>query len=219
MPVNHILFRGTFLIVFDCHFADWFQLLSGSQTLSMVLSCSAQDRDSQEVLLRVFVFTCAHDCVSSQVSWLSIQSNGITAVVGPHNPYWTTHTLSVWSLRVCAGAQQSSSQDWRSGWRRKTWRLSTGVWRMRWYIFFLFLLPFYAFSPSYIAHWFSFCAGVEWVSAVPMEAGSGGFRWSLYRRFSFPAALLDAWMVCEGHLHTDRCQRRRSRPLTKHCMS
>lgn len=78
----------------------------------MVLSCSAQDRDSQEVLLRVFVFTCAHDCVSSQVSWLSIQTNGITAVVGPHTILTALRTHLACDLCVCV--QERSSHPART---------------------------------------------------------------------------------------------------------
>lgn len=74
----------------------------------MALSCSAQDHDSQEVLLRVFVFTCAHDYVSSRVSWLSIQSNGITAVVGPHTILTVLHTHLACDLCVCVQERSSS---------------------------------------------------------------------------------------------------------------
>lgn len=56
---------------------------------------------------------------------------------------------------------------------------------------FLFKL-FFPLIKLVHSHSFSFRAGVERVSAVPMEAGPGRFGWSLYRRFSFPAALLDA---------------------------
>lgn len=54
------------------------------------------------------MFTCAHDYVSSQVSWLSIQSNGITAVVGPHTILTVLHTHLACDLCVCVQERSSS---------------------------------------------------------------------------------------------------------------
>lgn len=78
----------------------------------MALSCSAQDHDSQEVLQLVFVFTRSHDYVSSRVKWLSIQSNGITAVVGPHTILSALHTHLACDLCVCV--QERSSHPART---------------------------------------------------------------------------------------------------------
>lgn len=60
------------------------------------------------------------------------------------------------------------------------------------YVLLFLLFNALFFSLIKLIHSLSFCAGVERVSAVPMEAGSGGFGWTLYRWFPFPAALLDA---------------------------
>lgn len=113
--------------MFECQIVSLVcQLLSGSRvsenTLSVALSCSAQDRDSQEVLLKS---VCVHMIVCHHVSGLSIQSNGITAVVGPHTIptvlHTHTHSHSLLacelSLCVCAGDQdgEGRSEDCQRG--------------------------------------------------------------------------------------------------------
>ncbi len=94
------------------------QLLSGSRvsenTLNVALSCSAQDRDSQKVLLRVFVCTwlCVISCqrVVNPIQWYDSCCWASQFLLYTHTHTHTlTHTLtlslSVWTLCVCAGDQ------------------------------------------------------------------------------------------------------------------
>ncbi len=80
------------------------------RTLSAWLSAVALRIVTHRKFFSECLCLCVDMIVSSQVSWLSIQFNGITAVVGPHTILTVLHThihslaLSVWSLCVCRRA-------------------------------------------------------------------------------------------------------------------
>lgn len=59
--------------------------------------------------------------------------------------------------------------------------------------------------------------GTEWVQAVPLEAGLCGSGCAVYRRLSAAAALLVAWVVCQGHVHPHHHPRRPGGTAPKHC--